>query len=274
MYEGFKVVAVTPAGRKRYLELLCKLTHYNKNLIDEHHLWLNTDNREDISFIKSLTASNTFFKLKENPQGRTNRFDNNSICEFFPLACEKDTIYIRFDDDIVFIAPDAIENLLKARLKYLKAPLIFANIVNNAVCSHLWQRYGLIDTSKGVIGYGCMDGLGWGAPWFAVLLHNQFLEKGYQYFSVPNDWVLMGKEKVSINCICWFGKTLADVGIPVDIDEENWLSCELPKILTENNIIIGNAIVSHFAFHTQRRTMDNTQILEKYRQLSSHINPL
>ena len=43
-----KVISVTPAGRKIYLEILVPYLLKNRAYIAEHHFWLNTENREDI----------------------------------------------------------------------------------------------------------------------------------------------------------------------------------------------------------------------------------
>ena len=50
-----KVVVVTPAGRKRYLEILVHYILKEKNIIDKYVLWGNTRNQEDIEYMKYLT---------------------------------------------------------------------------------------------------------------------------------------------------------------------------------------------------------------------------
>ena len=58
-----------------------------------------------------------------------------------------DTIYARFDDDICYVADDAIANWRKFREANVAPFLVLGNIVNNAVCSHSHQQAGLIPTS-------------------------------------------------------------------------------------------------------------------------------
>ncbi|MBA3922196.1 MAG: hypothetical protein H0X31_11035, partial [Nostocaceae cyanobacterium] len=54
MFENYKVVAVTPSGRQRYLEILIPYILKDKGIIDEYHLWVNTSDASDISYIESL----------------------------------------------------------------------------------------------------------------------------------------------------------------------------------------------------------------------------
>ena len=60
-----------------------------------------------------------------------------------------DTIYARFDDDICYVADDAIANWRRFREANVVPFLVLGNIVNNAACSHSHQQAGLIPTSWG-----------------------------------------------------------------------------------------------------------------------------
>ena len=58
MYEGYKVIAITPAGRRRYLRILREYVK-TQPLIDEHHILLNPiDEYGDISREDDLYISN------------------------------------------------------------------------------------------------------------------------------------------------------------------------------------------------------------------------
>jgi hypothetical protein len=48
LFNGKKVVVVTPAGRKQYLEILFKYILNLKSVITEYRLWVNTTNNDDI----------------------------------------------------------------------------------------------------------------------------------------------------------------------------------------------------------------------------------
>jgi len=59
-----KVITVTPAGRKHYLEILAEYLLNNRRYISEHHFWLNTSVKDDIAYIEMLAAKHPdFFKI-------------------------------------------------------------------------------------------------------------------------------------------------------------------------------------------------------------------
>ena len=63
-----KFVTVTPAGRRRYLEVLAAYLLRNRDIIDEHHWWLNTRVPKDIAFIHQLTDRYPdFFRVVAKP---------------------------------------------------------------------------------------------------------------------------------------------------------------------------------------------------------------
>jgi hypothetical protein len=261
MYKGYRVVAVTPAGRRRYLEVLAPYLVKN-DLIDEWRLWVNTNIADDIACMNELASASDGKVTIEQGTGAST--SNVHICKFFKNCCDPDTIYIRFDDDIVHIDRDAIRNLLDFRIKNPDFFLVYATIVNNAIVSHLYQRSGWLPSHK-LVGYACMDHTGWQDPQFCEMVHRTFFEKGAAHLY---DWVLNLYERVSINCFSFFGKDFAQFGGDVGLDEECWLSCDKSRELKRFNAICGNAVVCHFAYFTQREHMDKTDLLGKYKQLS------
>ena len=54
MINNKKIIVVTPAGRKRYMEPLFKYILREKDIIDEYRIWVNTKNKEDIEYFYSL----------------------------------------------------------------------------------------------------------------------------------------------------------------------------------------------------------------------------
>ena len=149
---------------------------------------------------------------------------------------------------------------------------MFANTVNNAISSHLHQRFGAIDSSLGLAGYHCMDDIGWRVPRFAEHAHRSFLrsyEDGLSERFIFPDWVLFYFERYSINCFSFFGSDFSSFGGRVGQDEEQWLSVEYPREKGRMNVICGNAVVAHFAFHTQREYLDRTDLLHRYTAIRS-----
>jgi hypothetical protein len=195
---------------------------------------------------------------------------NNSIYSFFEDCIDPDAVYLRLDDDIVYIHPGSISNIFNSRIKDEDTFLMYGNIVNNAIISHLHQRIGALPVTK-IAGYECMDAVGWKDPEFAHNVHNNFLKKYAKneldnYFM--NDWILYDYARVSINCICWLGKTFSKFNGKVGHDEEQWLSVDYPKSVGTPNKIIGNTLFVHYSFYTQRPYLDNTEILSLYKTIA------
>src|SRR5262245_10155783 len=134
MLDGYRIVSVTPAGRRRFVKLLANYLLQERGLIDEHEWWVNTDVPEDVDYLRGLSQQHPdFFRLITvsspipPPEKRTYR-----ICEFAPRLVEPNTIYLRLDDDIVYIAPGAIRALLRFRIENPAPFLVYPCIVNNS----------------------------------------------------------------------------------------------------------------------------------------------
>ena len=54
----YKIVVVTPAGRKKYMNILLSYILKQKNIIDEYRIWVNTTNLEDLNWFKELILYN------------------------------------------------------------------------------------------------------------------------------------------------------------------------------------------------------------------------
>lgn len=285
MYGGHKVTVVTPAGRRRYLEILSRYV-LGAPCVDEWQLWMNTNSQEDRDWLWFLSSAGSGKILQRITEGDPSK-GNANIHTFYPHAAESDTLYVRLDDDIVWLAPDFFEQLFTTRLSSPNNFLVSANVVNNAICDHLHQRTGALGFQHGAVGYLCMDPVGWKSPEHAEYVHRSFLEAAqdegryydgehlwpchqrWQRWQLP-DWTLFQGERFSINAICWFGEDMQKVlklgG--VGLDEEANLTCSFPLHLQKWNKIAGKAVCSHFAYHTQRLHLDQTDLLDQYRKLA------
>lgn len=274
--EDFRCEVVTPAGRKRYIEILYKYLNSQKKDFDIWQLWLNTTNKEDIEYMKQLEKENSWIKcidLKVPHNGSL------SIYSFFEETKREDTVYIRLDDDIVYLSPNFIKEFKEIRLKNREPIFIYPNIINNAILSHLHYRNGLIDF-PGFAGYECMDVIGWRNPHFCEMLHNSFLksieedeEKGLNLWRKSfNIWTLNHFERVSINCLAWFGSVMKNKILKIDKDEELDIAVEIPKKFNNHHIIYNGPICAHYAFFIQRDYIDNqTNILERYSAIANKL---
>jgi hypothetical protein len=265
MLQGLRVVGVTPAGRRRYIELLVPYLLRSRQVFDEYHLWANTTDREDLAYLDQLSRDfHPFFRVipAEMPvQGVA------SIFHFFKHARQPGTMYIRIDDDVCWLAANAVERLADFRQHHRDPFLVYANTVNNVICSHIHQRLGRIPLSAGIATYNPFCSIGWGSGSFAQDVHERFLraiqDRTTSLYEFDR-WVLWEFERVSINMCSWMGE---DMIVPEIVDEEHWIAVECPRRLNRPNVICGGALVSHFAYHTQRVHLESTDLLGRYADL-------
>ena len=253
MYKGYKIISTTPAGRARNLKLLNKYLINFSDIIDEHHFWINTKNQEDIDYIYRTCENNSFFKPVES------KIPINwiySIGNFFKNYIDPDTIYLRFDDDICYIAPDAIINLLDFRIEHPEFFIVYPIIVNNSMNT-------ILDSPLNING-----------NWYTNTQH--ILKKHRMFLNMikngnidnvkTNDFVLED-QRININCISWMGSEFAKFNGEVDEEEEEWLSRTAPKMFNKKNAICGNAVVAHYSFRTQKAFLDETEIFQEYKKI-------
>ena len=282
----YKVISVTPAGRKHFLEVLVPYLLKNRDLISEHHFWLNTTNKEDIEYMESLVKEYPdFFKINKKEMFNPTRW----ICiwQYFQDYIDKDTIYIRLDDDICFIADDAIKKLIECRINDPRPYLIFGNIINNAFCSYFHQNNGAIPKKGYLIKPGndvnIID-----SGKFAEKVHLRFI-KDYKKGNIDR-WKLDNiiDVKPSVNVICWFGKDLRKVkeikikdltNVYINIKgkkflalyEEWMLNSILPKKYNRPNMICGDAIFVHFSYTNQNSYLiEQTSLLKGFKDIESN----
>jgi hypothetical protein len=270
-----RLVTVTPAGRRPYLEILANYLLRHRDVISEHRWWLNTRIPEDVAYIYRLTDRYPdFFRIEAKPVAAADRV-GYAIWQYMIECVEADTVYLRLDDDICYIADGAIRAMYDFRVKHPEPFLVLGNIVNNAVCGHFQQKAGLLSCGWGQVAINCLDPLGWGSGPFARRVHRRFLKDlGQQreewWRRVEFDFD--GLSRFSINAICWCGKDfegIADLA-GQSVDEEPTLTEVLPRMLGRPNVICQRALFGHYAFYTQRPYLERTSpdILTRYRRLA------
>jgi hypothetical protein len=265
---NYKRIIVTPAGRSEHLKILLNNLLRCREEFDRWDLWINTINNNDINYIRELSEKYNFIKAIESeiPWDRS-----YSIHDFFKHYINIDEIYLRLDDDIVYMREGSINRIFKERESDTEHFLLHGNVINNAIGSHIQQRIGNFTTKIGRAGYNCLDETGWRNPIFAEYIHKVFLEKikeGSSGDFKTDDWILFDNERCSINVISWRGDEFVKFNGIVGRDEEQWLSVDKPKELGKFNKIIGDTIFVHFAFETQRPYLQTTSLLKDYEELS------
>jgi hypothetical protein len=250
------------------MEILGRYVLRGRPLIDEWRLWWNTHDEQDQQYIRQLQQRHPDFITIED-RGFTLDYHEGHR-RFFEGCNDINTIYIKVDDDIVFIDEACIENLLSCRVRNPEPFVVFANTINNALNSHFLQQNFKLPTNWEQVAHTCMDFYGWKSPEFAKKLHEYFLSKDPSDFYMPDVEL---RERTSINFLAWFGE---DFKKHFDFkwgDDEDYLSFQRPFELHRPTMICGDAVVSHFAYFTQRDLLDSTDILQRYAERAKNIRP-
>lgn len=269
-----KIISWTPAGRKATLQILNTYLLRNKQYIDKHIFLQNTTNQEDINFIEEIASQNKDFY--EIIKADTNLAPYKNINLFYENLVDKDTLYIKIDDDICWMHHAAIKNLIDFRLSNKDPFLVFPSIINNPICSHLFQRMGMLGTDSGICEWDAFCNTGWRSGKFAQYLHSSFIDlinAGKEENLFFNKWMLWDYIRVSINCIAFFGEDMSKFDGQIDkphekARDEAFLTEIKPKEILRPNCICGQSLVSHYSFYTQKRILDETDILQKYLEIS------
>jgi hypothetical protein len=275
MYKDKRIISVTPAGRKRYLKMLVPYLLRERGLIDKHIFWVNTAVQEDIDYIHSLCeAFPDFFEYRNAGHAP---FSSLTIHKFFPECVDPNTLYFRMDDDVCWLDKDCMRQWVEARYNDRLSFVVYANIVNNAICSHLHARFGAMHLWNGMPRYACLCDLGWNSPEYAHEVHKNLMdkmEKGeLDDYKFAGGWLIKpGETRVSINAISWRGETFAKFDGVIAADEELDIAVIRPRNMKLPTKIAGKSLLCHFAFFTQRKYLEEqTDILQRYTKLAENV---
>lgn len=271
MYQNYKIVCCTAAGRMRYMQYIIPYV-VTSDVVDRYDIWVNTTNMEDIECFRMLALKFPKINLIYQPEGICSGV--SSINSFYRFCTEKDTIYIKVDDDIVWMQPGIFEEMVAFRVAHREAFLVTPQVVNNSISSYLWQVKGVLRFGKYMrSNSGCR--IMWKRGAFALELHNWFLNRmelnPLSYKTLKIGAIPVAGNRFSINFIMWFGEDLAKFNGEIPGDDEEFLSSVIAPKLGKSNLFNGDCIVAHFAFGPQRLVLDKSNVLERYGQICEKL---
>jgi hypothetical protein len=279
-----RVVAFTPYGRERTVSILYPYLRreQEQGVLDEWMLWMNTDadQESDRAYARALAGRHPWIKIVERPANDEYHFHKQMYTRLFYVHCtDPDAVYLRFDDDIVYVHDLAVRRMVEQKAARPDTLGLFPIIINNAICSWHLQQRGAIPADFGQVGSPfCMDPVGWADPGFAEKLHRMVLdriradtvEEMFMYQDVP----LAPQQQFSVSCFAVAGSDYAALTPPGVLDfyeEEHWLTVHRPGVVGKTNAILADALVSHFTFYPQRDHINGTDILDQYRALAESL---
>src|SRR5690348_16455839 len=165
MYRGYKVNPIIPAGRKSLMSILFNYFEIHSDVIDEVMICENTMIDADIKWFREVEEGNAMYKTYRVPP--RHKFIEKPVQyntgRFYEYTVDPDTIYIRFDDDILYIDDNYFKNIFDACIDHPEYFLVFGNIWNNATTSYIHQKQNKINNEICTVQSPyCMDMCGWG----------------------------------------------------------------------------------------------------------------
>lgn len=280
MIDGYKVVTITPVGRRRYIELLHPYLLQNKDVIDKHIFWVNTNNTYDISYALSLSMKySSFFEVANvnNISEYNNKYDNG----FFMANNEEKTIYIKIADDTCWIHPEAITRLVRYCIRNPHFYMVYPYVFNAGKLTMFQQIIGdlPLDLFPQVL-YKHRD---YTIPFelftseVSEQIHNNLLGKIAQktvgnLMGIIQQYIVYNYEFIPTHAVCWNGNKTKEVKSGCNYQLINFLSELEPKSRGEHNVICGDALMAHFAYNDHEDDLYNkTDIYAKYKELSQQI---
>ncbi|KAL8688437.1 MAG: hypothetical protein Q9218_005656, partial [Villophora microphyllina] len=117
---GFRVVGLVFYGRRSRIEVLnCYLQQNlkaNGGLLDEIIFLVRTDDVDDLAYLNQLVANTAGYTRRNltNSNGRASKITYGQAWE----VVERGTMYIKIDDDIMFIERTAIASLIATKVAH------------------------------------------------------------------------------------------------------------------------------------------------------------
>lgn len=305
MHRGKRVVGFIPWGRQQTASMLVPylIREHLAGVLDEVMICMNVDRDtsggfdhrqwSDIDYAHSLVSKYpSLFRIylcpgPDTPElkgqvpdewfgGYRNPKQMNTM-RFYHYMQDRNTMYLRFDDDIVWIHRDAIKNMVDFKLDNPGYLAVFPTIWNNAISSYCLQQWGHLDTKLGIVQPNAVDPVGWGYPLFAEYVHNvllHHLDHDHEDACLTDKIYELGhRQQFSVSSFCISGDEYADVkGVLTWDEEEHWLTQHYTGEVNRCNVVYGMSQVSHLTFFTQREFIwKNTGIPHRYWAHSENV---
>lgn len=284
MYQGYKVKIFIFAGRERTMDVL--MPQIKSDYIDEIIIAKNTRNVSDLKYLDTLDKKYEKIKYINVPINITGPAGWSYLYNFM---LESDTIYIKLDDDIVYLSDNFFEELLKFRIEHPEYICAFPMIINNSYTAvlrknSLVNKENLTKTDAEKMIEHFFNGK------YGVAEHLDFLNN-----PTGNEWdigeVEFGKEIIipqkpseysrrngfallprpQICAVAMFGHILKLLNMPklvVHLNDEEFLTYYVFNFLKNaKNGLTSKCKCAHYSFSQQKTVIDKTDILERYKKL-------
>jgi hypothetical protein len=267
-----KVIWTIFAGRQNNLSIQRKYLSemYKRGLLHEVHLWDFTRTPSDGAYLNTAFNEEPFKVIKV----ANKRSWSEYYSHYTPQAYD-DHIIIKCDDDIVYVDIEVFPQFILQVINDEEHCLHFPFIINNGVCAHYQQRYGVLPESEfGLLPYDILCGRLWNDGKLAERVHLYFMKnldyvKGTQKSDILSH---PSGDRISINFFAVKTSKLAIYQALKSGDDEKELTVDIPKRQNLKHAIHTNLFVSHLAFCRQRQTgLNEGNVLQEYNTLADTI---
>lgn len=288
MYNGYKVKIFIFAGREATMRLL--MPQLNDPIIDEIVIAKNTNNASDLAWLSTLKNKYTKVTYIELPISVKNN-PHGAWKYLYKFMQDSGVIYIKMDDDVVFIKPGYISNTVKFKVDHPEYLCVFPVIVNNPyVCTLLKVHPMMFGTN--LTKWQMMNAYFYNGD-LGAALHTQFLTKPTNLWEIDNhefgpeavQWKYNTHEhlvsnmvawdyaeRMGINAMCYIGDDFKQLDVADRIH-----SCYSDELFLMYNVfdyapdkkhcIVGTDLVCHWAFSGQTSLRDRKDLLKMYQVL-------
>lgn len=290
MYNGYKVKIFIFAGRETTMSLL--MPQLNDPIIDEIIIAKNTTNKHDLAYLNSLSGKFDKIRYIELPVAIKNN-PHAAWKYLYKFMQDKGTIYIKMDDDVIFIKPGYFHKTVQFKVEHPEYLCVFPVIVNNPYICTLLKVHPLMFGTKLMSKWQMMNAYFYHGD-LGADLHDLFLKTAntniwtidnhtfgpeavqWSDSKHPHNVTAMVPwsyaERMGINSMCYIGDDFNKIDVAKKIE-----SCYSDELFLMYNIfdyspnmkhyIIGDTLVSHFAFSGQGGLRERTDILNRYKSL-------
>ena len=292
-----KIIIFCFAGRKKYLDIqldyILNLLQKNPNI--EYHLWNFSRNNDDNMYLQGLVHLHNQIKLfnhlyeGDNPNTICNK-RVGVICsctkcrvgkwtepyKYYSNLYYENTIFIKLDDDVIFISIDKINHYIETINKNPNK-IISSNIINNGVCAFYNEKIKKMVIDSNILKknsslyqfwYLCTN-----KPFFN-LSHNYFInEFNKKTLPLEEKIICIDRTRFSINTIGFTYNIMCKISDLLT----NKVGMNDEGVISHNfDIIICNSFVNvHFHFSDQRVNItdeEEQKYLIIYKEISEKIN--
>lgn len=254
--DGKIIKLVVIYNHRQHFECLMYYILRELNAFDEVIIWKNTTNVKDFEFLDSflnvLKGEGLDDKFKPYNPDKVSK--SVGIGPLYRMCNDPSTLYIKIDDDVVWIAANGFTNLIQFALDNEHKYLMFAgNMVNSGPLDVVHQQQGASSSRLEFKAVRPFTKLltSEGARQVHESLQKAVVEETTDKYMV--DHVYASSEKWSINCIAFFGNLFNEPDRKaLEKGDEKYITRKLSNIKNRRIAVPGNALMSHYSFQAQR----------------------